>query len=78
MFFHELRIPERAVIFAESQAGLIVQPEDTDGVANATKNLLLDPDLRREMGRRAMQYYEEHFGRDRSVSRIIKAIEAIV
>lgn len=44
----------------------------------ALKRLTLDQELRREMGERARAYYEEHFGRDKSVSQIIQAIESIV
>ena len=69
---------EPAMIISKSQAGVIVQPGDIDGVADAIKKLAMNPDLRRAMGRRARQYYAEYFGRDRSVSRIIKTIESII
>jgi len=69
---------EIARVVSESQAGIVVEPGDIDGLVDAIKKLALEPDLRRAMGRRARQYYEEYFGRDRSVSRIVKTIELIV
>jgi len=69
---------EPAMIVSKSRAGVVVQSGDIDGVAEAIKKLVLNPDLRREMGKHARQYYEKNFGRDISVSRIIKAIETIV
>ena len=68
---------EPAVIVRESCSGIVVQPGDVHGTAEAIKQLASDPDLRREMGRRAREYYEEHFGRHKSVSRIIQVIESI-
>lgn len=68
---------EIAAVVSESQAGIVVEPGDINGLVDAIKKLALDPGLRKEMGRRARQYYEEYFGRDRSVSRIVKTIELI-
>ena len=60
-----------------SQAGIVVPPGDIDGVTNALRRLLLDHQLRITMGRLARKYYESNFGRNRSVPRIIKAIETL-
>lgn len=68
---------ESAMIVYKSQAGVIVKPGDIDGVADALEKLALNPKLRQIMGRCAREYYEKHFGRDKSVSRIIEVIETI-
>ena len=69
---------EPAIILRRSKAGIIVKPGDVDGVADALRKLTQNPQLRRTMGKRAREYYENNFGRDQSVSQIIKAIEAIL
>lgn len=68
---------EAAMIVQQSGAGIVVQPRDVNGAADALKRLALNPSLRRIMGRRARQYYEQHFGRDKSVSTIVNAIETL-
>ena len=69
---------EPAIILRRSKAGIIVKPGDIDSVADALRKLTQDPQLRRTMGKRAREYYENNFGRDQSVSQIIEAIEAIL
>ncbi len=68
---------EAAMVLRKSQAGIVVPPGDIDGVTNALRRLLLDHQLRITMGRLARKYYESNFGRNRSVPRIIKAIETL-
>lgn len=68
---------EPAMIVNKSQSGIVVPPEDIEGVAMAIRKLAIDPVLRQIMGKRAQKYYEKNFGRVKSVSRIIKVIETI-
>lgn len=68
---------EPAQIIRASGAGLIVPPGDVDAVAAAIRKLAGDEALRCDMGRKARAYYETHFGRDRSVSRIVAGVEAL-
>lgn len=66
---------EVAEIVRQSGAGRIVAPGDVVGAAEALRDLLADADARRRMGRNARNYYEAHFGRDRSVRQIVEAVE---
>ncbi len=65
---------EAARIVRESASGIIVPPGDVASVASALRMLARSEKLRAEMGARARCYYEDHFGRDRSVSRVIRAV----
>jgi len=69
---------EVATIIRESSSGIIVRPGDVDGTAKAILELALDRELRIRMGRRAKEYYQKHLGQDKSVARIVRAIEAVV
>jgi len=69
------RDSECSQIIRKSGAGIIVLPGNANGLAEAIKSLANNPELRAEMGKRGRKYYEQHFGRDRSVFRIIKAVE---
>ncbi|MBN1555654.1 MAG: glycosyltransferase family 4 protein [Phycisphaerae bacterium] len=69
---------EAARIVRQSGAGQCVPPGDAAGAADALREMLADADARRRMGAAAREYYESHFGRDRSVGRIIDAVEATV
>jgi colanic acid biosynthesis glycosyl transferase WcaI len=68
---------EPAIILRESRSGIVVTPGDIDGTADNIRRLVSDHQLRRTMGKLAREYYENNFGRDRSLSRIIKTVEAI-
>ena len=68
---------EVASIIVRSGAGIIVQPGDIDGVVKALKCLILNQDIRMAMGLNGKEYYKKYFGRERSVSRIIKVIESL-
>jgi len=64
-------------IVRDSGSGFAVAPGDIQAAANALKQLAGDPELRRQMGERAKEYYEENFGRKRSVAKIITLIEQV-
>lgn len=68
---------ELAAIIRKSKAGIIVKHSDFNGVANALRELAQAPQLRQTMGKRAREYYENNFGRDKSVSRIYKTLQAV-
>jgi len=59
---------EPAQIIFKSGAGIIVPPRDEKAVSKAINKLVNDAELRVEMGKRTREYYEQHFGHDRSVS----------
>jgi glycosyltransferase involved in cell wall biosynthesis len=64
-----------AQVVRNSGAGVRVANGDVAALAEALRGLAADPAGRAEMGRRGRLYYERHFGRDRSVPRIVAAIE---
>jgi len=66
---------EAGAILRESGAGIVVPPGDVPAAAEAIRTLCEDARLRKEMGRRAREYYERRLGLERSVSRIVAAVE---
>lgn len=64
-------------IIRDGGCGCIVQPGDVAQAKEAITQLAHSPDLRQEMGNKARTYYQAHFGRQRSVSRIIDILERI-
>lgn len=68
---------DAADVLRRSASGFIVAPGDVRGVMEALRRLATDATLRRDMGRRASDYYRKHLGRRRSVSRIIDIIEGV-
>ncbi len=68
---------EPAIIVKNSRSGFVIPPGDVAGTIDAMNHLIFDKDLRVEMGKRAKIYYHEHFGRQKSISSIIDAIEAL-
>ncbi len=69
---------EVAMILRASGSGVVVPPSDVEAVVDGLRNLVQEPDLRRQMGRRARECYEQNFGRDRSVAAIAEVIEEAV
>jgi len=69
---------EVGTIIHQSGSGIIVRPGDINGTAEAIVKLVLDTDLRTTMGRCAQEYYQERLGKEKSVLRIVQAIEAVV
>ena len=64
-------------IVRDSRSGFVVEPGDVEGAFNALINLTRSEALRREMGKNAREYYGYHFGRQRSVSRIVEILERV-
>ncbi len=62
-------------IIRESRSGFVVDTGDIEGAMQALSTLAGSALLRQQMGQRAKQYYEEKFGRKRSVAKIIDVIE---
>jgi len=63
-------------IVCESGSGFVVEPGDVERAADVLGRLAAGAALRRGMGRNARAYYERHFGRDRSVRRIVAILES--
>ncbi len=63
-------------IVRDSGSGFVIEPGDVEEAADVLRRLATNPSLQRGMGRNARAYYERHFGRERSVSRIIAILEA--
>ena len=63
-------------VLRRSGAGMVVRPGDVDDVAEGLKTFIWYPHFRRTMGMRAARNYAENFGMDKSVSRIIRAMES--
>ncbi len=66
---------ELSRIIRESQSGFVIDPGDVEGAMHALSTLAGSATLRQQMGQNARQYYENHFGRQRSVSKIIDILE---
>lgn len=65
---------EAARIVCQSKAGIIIRPGDVHHATEALRSLATDAGLRCTLGRNARDYYEKHFGRERSVGRIVEVI----
>jgi glycosyltransferase involved in cell wall biosynthesis len=69
---------EGAEVVTEARAGLTSGAEDAEGLAVAVRRLRgMSESERREMGRRGRTYCEEHFGRERLVTRIEETMQAV-
>ena len=57
---------------AGPDCGLLVAPEDVAALVAALDRLIADPDLRRNLGRRARERFVEHFTREIMVAKVEK------
>jgi phosphatidylinositol alpha-mannosyltransferase len=57
--------------------GLLVLPEDSEGLADALLQLLRDPDLRQEMGERGRQRAQE-YSWERVSQRVLSYYERLI
>ena len=48
-------------LVADGVTGLLVQPKNADELAKAMQRLIVEPNLRQEMGERARRRFIEHF-----------------
>lgn len=63
-----------ASVLRESGAALVVAQEAPRDLADAMRTLSANPELCRELGRRARAYAEQHFGRDGALARLEAAV----
>ena len=64
-------------IVRDSHAGIIVPNGDVEAFADAVRALANDGERRQDMGRRGREFYRKHFGKERSVDRIVGIIEGV-
>ena len=64
-----------STIIRESGAGLVVEPEDSQGFTRAIKRLIDDPELAKSMGKAGRRYAEENFDIDIVTSRFEEVFE---
>ena len=67
---------EAAEIVRRHQAGIVVQPGDVSGLAQALRTLRAEPQLRRVMGENGRRAAEQHFDRKKIVGHFIDHLEA--
>ncbi len=63
-----------ARIISRNEAGLVVDPADADGLANAAETLVGDSDLRQRLGRNARAYAERTF----DIGAVAARFEAVI
>jgi glycosyltransferase involved in cell wall biosynthesis len=66
---------EAAKIVRESEAGIVIEPGDSGGFADALRTLRKNPELRRRMGGNGRQAAEENFDRQKIIQRFIEHLE---
>lgn len=66
---------EASQIVNEHQAGITVEPGDVEGLVQALKTLLAQPQLRRTLGENGRRAAEQHFDRETIVSRFREFLE---
>jgi len=64
-------------IVLDSRSGFVVEPGGVESAFNALTSLVRSVALRCEMGRNAKEYYEHHFGRQKSVAQIVSILERV-
>lgn len=62
----------------DSRSGFIVDPGDVEAAFKGLINLTSSAGLLREMAQNAREYYRLHFGRKKSVAKIISILEHVV
>lgn len=67
---------EAADVVRETEAGMVVEPGDIPGIANALRRLRAEPQLRAAMGENGRKAAVERFDRDRIAQRFIQYLEA--
>jgi colanic acid biosynthesis glycosyl transferase WcaI len=61
-----------------SECGIAVPPDDAKAFAEAVVSLTLQPELRRELGRRSRVYAEARFDRDAVLAQFERDLQACV
>lgn len=64
-------------LVVDGDTGLVVEPGDSDGLAEALLKLRADPELRRELGRRSRERLAAHFSIDATVARMAALFEDV-
>jgi glycosyltransferase involved in cell wall biosynthesis len=64
-------VPE---IVVEGETGFLVDAGDVQGLIERLRTLVLDPELRRRMGRAARQHVERHYDASRNGERIVSSL----
>ena len=64
--------------FVADQTGLQVPVADSGAVERALERLIMDQDLREQMGRAGRALAEERFGEDRIIARIFGLYDALM
>ncbi len=62
-------------IVMEANAGLAMQPESPESLAENVERLADDPDLATQLGAAARDYVAEHYNRDRLAARMLELLE---
>jgi glycosyltransferase involved in cell wall biosynthesis len=65
-------------LVVDNDAGLFVEPEDAQALADAIVTLADDPAAVERMGRNARRVAEEKFSRDDQADRLIEVLESVV
>lgn len=65
-------------VLTENNAGLAVEPEDTDALVAGLGSLVSDPDRRKAIGRNARRYAEANLDKDAILHRFERDLQALV
>lgn len=69
---------EAARLVANAEAGLCIEPENSDALAAAIKRLRAEPELRRQMGESGQRFVRTHYLRSTLAERYLDVIEPII
>jgi glycosyltransferase involved in cell wall biosynthesis len=69
---------EAAALLADAGAGVAVEPENAEELAEAVRRLADDPELRARLGARGAEHVRRHFDRNALARRYIEVLEAAV
>jgi colanic acid biosynthesis glycosyl transferase WcaI len=69
---------EAQKVMETAQAGIFVEPEDAQALAQAILELRDRPELRRQMGQRGRAFTEEHYSRQAQAEQLAKIMQTVL
>lgn len=72
------RVSGSVDILSQGEYGLLVEPEDSDGLASALWLLLTEPDLARRYGQQARQHIEQCYAFERIMNQHIALYQELL
>ena len=66
------------IILEEAQAGLVVEPENSDALASAVRYLASNPEMAAKLGRNGREYIVRNCSRRQTAEKYIRVLEVLL